>query len=347
MSRGRRVLLLLAALATLAGSHGRGDALEAIDRLERFRTLAATRLGGAALLDGDTSLTELYALLDEEIVESLDSGGVFASLGFLQDRLDGLADVWGGASLKLTRVGELTVGAFHLGASHGVVRVYGRPGDEVQLMTAMSREGRPSVQPLPPGPGGAPQFLVAWDGPSSGWGSRGFRLDLVRQRGADVVTAWTTATLFPDGLEARDWRVRGGEARVRYELRYPGWVPGCAGQTEQEDVYRLSADGSTLVRVSRRQHDAWHQGLRRAVSALFEALASRERAALAALVPDERLRQRLPASLRAEPACDAAEGAPPNRVSVAATTESGAPWTLVWEHASGRWRLRAATPVLQ
>jgi hypothetical protein len=336
----------LAVLAALAGAAS-GGALDAVDRLDRFRTLAATRLAGAQLLDGDTSLAELYALLDEEIVESLDSGGVFASLGFLQDRLDGLAEVWGGASLKLTRVGEITVGAFHLGASDGSLRVYGRPEGEVQLMTATTREGRPAVHPLPPAPGGAAHFLVTWDGPPTGRGSRAFRLDLVRQRGADVVTAWTTATLFPAGLHVRAWHVRGAEVRFRYELQYPGWAPGCARQTEQEDVYRLSADGSTMSRVSRRQHDAWHQALHRSVRVLLQALAAGERTLLTALVPDERLRQRLPASLRAEPACDAAEGAPPSRVSVAASAPDGAPWTLVWEHAGGRWRLRAATAVLQ
>jgi hypothetical protein len=347
MRAGRDLLALGAALAILAATAGGAPAGESIDRLERFRVLAASRLGGAQLLDGDTPLAELYALLDEEIVESLDSGGVFASLGFLQDRLDGLAEVWGGASLKLTRVGELTVGAFHLGAKEGSLRVYGRSADEVQLVAAVNREGRPGVHPLPSGPDGAAQFLVTWDGPPTGRGSRAFRLDLVRERGADVVTAWTTATLFPEGLEARDWRVRGGEVRVRYELRYPGWVPGCGGQTEQEDVYRVSAGGTGLTRVSRRQHDAWHLALRRAVSALLEALAGAERAPIAALVPDERLRQRLPASLRAEPACDAAEGSPPSRVSVAASAGTGVPWALLWEQAGGRWRLRAATPVLQ
>jgi hypothetical protein len=56
--------------------------------------------------------------------------------------------------------------------------------------------------------------------------------------------------------------------------------------------------------VSRRQFDAWHQAFRRAAAGLFEALAAQDRAALAALVPDERLRQRLPPSLQAEPACD-------------------------------------------
>ena len=74
------------------------------DRLERFRTLAATRLALVGTDDGERSreaLREIYALLDEEIVESLQSGSVFTSLPFLQERLDGFADAWGGASFKL------------------------------------------------------------------------------------------------------------------------------------------------------------------------------------------------------------------------------------------------------
>ena len=29
-------------------------------------------------------------------------------------------------------------------------------------------------------------------------------------------------------------------AFIRYELRYPGWKPGCDVQSEQEDTYRVS-----------------------------------------------------------------------------------------------------------
>src|SRR5262249_58789156 len=87
------------------------------DRLERFRTLAASRLALVGTEEGDRTqeaLREIYAILDEEIVESLQSGSVFTSLEFLQDRLDGFADAWGGASFRLRRLGRLTVGAFHL-----------------------------------------------------------------------------------------------------------------------------------------------------------------------------------------------------------------------------------------
>lgn len=337
---------LAASLVVLAGVPV--AAAEAGDRIDRFRALAASRLSAAQLLDGDHVERELWALLDEEIVESLASGSVFASLAFLQDRLDGLADVWGGASFRLTRVGDLTVGAFHLAAPGAVssVRVYGTPRGEALLLAAFNREGRPSVFSLP-GKAGPAQFLIVWEGAPSGRGTRALRVDLARRRGDDVSIAWSTGELFPDGLYARDWRVRGSEIRVRYELHYPGWTPGCERQAEQEDVYRLAADGSGFTRVSRRQHDAWHQALHRSVDRLFAALASRDQAALAALVPDERVRRRLPATLRPEPACDAAEGANPTSVSVAAVTDEHVPWTLVWERAGTRWRLRSASPVLQ
>jgi hypothetical protein len=343
-----RSILATAALLALVVA-GRSAVAAEADRLDRFRELATSRLAATQILDGDTALADRWALLDEEVVESLASGGVFASLAFLQDRLDGLAEVWGGASLKLTRVGPLTIGAFHLSESAGgsTVRVYGRARDEAQLLASFSRGGHPTIHPLPSGPGGAAQFLVAWEGPPSGRDSRALRFDLMRHRNADVVTVWSTSELTPEGLDARDWRVRGGEVRVRYVLRYPGWVPGCEHQTEQEDVLRLTPDGATFTRASRRQHDAWHQALRRAVSALFEALAAGDRTALAALVPDEHLRERLPKSLQPEPACDAPDGPGPATVSVAASADGGTPWSLTWESVGGRWRLRSAAPVLQ
>ncbi len=321
------------------------------DRLDRFRVLAASRLPAARLAGGERAQAvtrELYALLDEEIVESLASGGVFASPAFLQERLDGFAEAWGGASLRLARVGPLTVGAFQLGdGGEASVRVYGRLRGEAALLAAFQREGRPTVHGLPPAAGGAAQFLVTWEGAPSGRGSRALRVDLVRQRGDDVAVAWSTAEEFPQGLPARAWRVRGGEVRVRYELRYPGWVPGCEPQTEQEDLYRLAPGG--LVRISRRQVNPWHRALHEQVDALLAALAAGDHGAVQALVPDERLRGRLPAALAREAACDAVEppgAAVPTAVSVAATADRR-PWALVWRRAGDRWRLAGAAPVLQ
>jgi hypothetical protein len=339
-------LVLAALLATAAVAPAGASS----DRLERFRSLATSRLSAQPADDGERDqavLRELAALLDEEIVESLALGGVFASLGFLQDRLDGLADVWGGASFRLLRVGPLTVGAFVLGEGTGAasVRVYGPVRGEPQLLRVFQREGRPTVHPLPAA-GGRAQFLMAWEGPPAGPSARRLRLDVVRQAGEDVRVVWTTAALYPDGLAVRSWRLRDGEVRLRYELRHPGWVPGCEAQAELEDVWRLSADGATLERTARRQFNAWHAALHRAVAAFFDALAAADQAALAELVPDPGLRRRLPPTLAPEPACDAADGGNPVSVSVAAAAGERQPWTLVWQRGEGgRWRLVAAGPV--
>jgi hypothetical protein len=320
------------------------------DRLDRFRQLAATRLSLAQIIDGDTSAyQEAYALLDEEIVESLGTGGVFASPEFLQDRLDAFREAWGAAVLDVRRVGTLVVGAFTLGDGNGAtsVRVYGRLREEAALLDVLERGSRARLFTLPSAPRVPAQFLVAWEGPPSGRGTRPLRVDLVRSRGDRVHTVWTTADLFPAGLEARAWVIRGPEVRIRYELHYPGWAPGCDAQTEGEDVYRLAGDTGTFVRASRQQHNAWHRDFHNAAAGMFTALAAGDRAALGAAVPDAGLRGRLPATLRPEPACDAVEGTGPDAVSIAASAADGRPWTLTFRKVGPRWRLTAADPVLQ
>ncbi|HEY3065045.1 MAG TPA: hypothetical protein VGL09_04595 [Methylomirabilota bacterium] len=333
------VVLALALAPTLVSAGG------AADRLDRFRELAASRLSVAQAGEANAeTFREVYALLDEEIVESLASGGVFASTEFLQERLDGFNDAWGAAFLEVVRLRRLVVGAFQLGdaASGNSVRVYGRRGDGATLLATFEREGRPRVFTLP---GGGEQFMVAWEGPSTGRGTRPLRLDVVREAGDDVRVVWSSAEIFPDGLVARNYTVRPGEVRVRYELRYPGWTPGCEGQTEQEDVYRLTSAAGGFVRVSRRDLDPWHRELRLSVARFFSALAAGDRAALATLVPDAALRDRLPSTLAAEPACDATDERA-GAVSVAAVADPQRPWTLRWQRAAGGWRLTGATPVL-
>lgn len=340
----RAVVVGLVALAAagVAAAADRGD------RLDRFRELATRRLGLAQVVDLDTpsdAYRELYAVLDDEIVESLASGGPFASLPFLQDRLDTFAEAWGGAALRVVRAGGLLVGAFVLDerSAGNSVRVYGRLGaDGPALLTAFYREGRPTVSLLPGGRADA--FVVAWEGPPSGWGTRPLRVELLRQEGDGVRVAWSTAELLGPELRARSWSVRGADVRIRYEVRYPGWAPGCAGQTEQEDVYRV-ASPAAVVRVSRREHDAWHRDLHASVERLVAALAAGDEAALRTLVPERTLRTRLPATLRPEPSCVAREGGG-EAVSVAAAAERE-PWTLTFRRRGGRWWLSAATRVLQ
>jgi hypothetical protein len=341
--------MLVMALAGALASAGIATANPSIDRLERFRDLAGHRLAifqlGASSRSAEDE-REILALLDEEIVQNLASGGLFASEGFLQERLDGFAEVWGGAAFRALRVGPLAVVACYLGeAGANSVRVYGRLGDEAALLGTLRREGKPALHRLPGTPRDPVEFLVAWEGASSGRGTRELRLDVVRLRGDDVTVAWSTTDAFPEGLLARTYRVRGPEVTIRYELHYPGWTPGCEGQTEGEDVYRFVAERGALVRTSRRQINGWHAGLHQAVGRLLSALASGDRSALLQLVPDPKLRGALPAKLDRDAACDARESG--DRVSVAAVAEKGRPWTLTFLRAGTRWRLAAATPMLQ
>ena len=322
-------------------------AADSADRLDRFRELAASRLGLAQLVDSEApidALREIYAVLDDEIVESLASGGPFASLEFLQDRLDSFAEAWGGASLRLTRAGGVLIGAFMLDerSPANSVRVYGSLHGEPALLTAIYREGRPTVHG---GGGEAAPLLLTWEGTASGWGTRTLRVEWLRREADRMRVAWSTSEIFPDGLLARTWSVRGGEVRVRYEVRHPGWAPGCEGQTEQEDVYRVSAAG--VARVTRRPIEPWHRELHAAVQRLTTALAERDEPTLSALVPDRGLRGRLPAGLRSEPACDAREGAGGDAVSVAAVAEGQRPWALTFRRQAAGWRLTGASPVLQ
>jgi hypothetical protein len=337
------VILLAHVLAPAVAAAGRP-----VDRLERFRDLARSRLDTLQLGGSARSVEEereIYALLDEEVVQNLVSGGLFASAGFLQERLDGFAEAWGGAAFRALRVGPHAVVACFLGeGGANSVRVYGPLGREIGLLGAVRRDGRPTLHALPTPSRGPVQFLVAWEGASSGRGTRALRLDLVRLKGDDVTVGWSTADLFPEGLLARDYRVRGGDVTIRYELHYPGWTPGCDGQTEQEDVYRFVPERGTVLRASRRQYNDWHVGLHQFVSRVLTALASGDRGALAQLVPEPRVRNALPARLDRDVACDARDAGGP--VSVAAVAEER-PWILTFLRAGTRWRLTAASPMLQ
>jgi len=352
---GRTTSRLLVGLAILAGAALTSDRPSVAggppDRLDQFRRLALSRptLWQA---DGDAPVDayrEMYALLDEEIVESLGTGGLFASPAFLQDRLDAFSEAWGAAAVGVVRVGRFVVGAFQMSDAPGInsVRVYGRLGGEAALLTTLSRDGRPTVYPWAPAPNGVPQFVAVWEGPASGRGTRALRLDLVRQQGDGVRVVWSSTDVFPSGLMARAYSVRGEEIRVRYELHYPGWIPGCEGQTEAEDVFVPVRESGAMARRPGRQLNTWHRELHTAVAQVFDALAAGDQSALARLVADAELRRRLPSALRPEPACDAADNTTgPHTVSIAATAEQK-PWALTFERAGARWRLTAARPVLE
>lgn len=343
---------MLAGLAMLGAAAlvtDRPDAAGPVDRLDQFRTLARARSIGNGAPDGSPdAYREMYALLDEEIVESLGTGGLYASTGFLQDRLDAFGEAWGAAAVDVVRIGRLMVGAFQMSDAPGgnSVRVYGRLGNEAALLATLSREGRPTVYPWTSAPGGTAQFVTAWEGPATGRGVRTLRLDLVRQYGDDLRVVWSSNDLFPDGLMARTYSVRGSEIRVRYEPDYPGRTPGCEGQTEAEDVFRTAPESGTLVRRAGRELNAWHRELRATVSQLFDALAAGDEARLAKLVAGPQIRRRLPPTLRPDAACDAADSVTnPHSVSVAATSEH-TPWALTFQRGPTRWRLVGAAPVL-
>jgi hypothetical protein len=339
---------LAAGLVVLAAT-GRVVAADRTDRLDRFRELATSRLGLAQIVEVDApadAFREIYAVLDDEIVDSLASGGPFASVAFLQDRLDTFAEAWGGASLRVVRAGALLIGAFVLDerTAGNSVRVYGRLGaDGPAMLGALYREGRPSVSVLPGSSDGV--VVVSWEGAPSGWGTRPLRIDVLRREGDEIRLAWSTADLFAGGLRARSWSVRGAEVRIRYEVRYPGWAPGCEGQTEQEDVYRVAAAGVT--RAARRPIEPWHRELHATVQRLTSALAERDEGTVTALVPDRGLRGRLPSGLRTEPACDARVGDAGEAISVAAVAEDQRPWALTFRRQAAGWRLTGASPVLQ
>jgi len=323
-----------------------------MDRLDRFRELARTRLTAAAVTGGERDLTvyrEVFALLDEEIVESLESGGVFASEGFLQERLDAFTEAWGGAALRVIKTGGVVVGAFRLAdATDGnSVRVYGGYRGEPALLGTIHREGNPTLYPMPPAVGGAPQFLVVWEGARSGRGTTPVRVDLVRQEGDAVRTVWSTVELFDGELQTWSYAVHGAEITLRYELQYPGWVPGCDGQTEQADVYRYVPARQTFSLARRRLASAWHRDFHAVVDRFFTALRTDDGAALAELVPDVRLRARLSSSLAPAPECDAGEGAAPSTVSVAAMLSAERrPWALTFHRAGSAWHLIGAGPAI-
>ena len=356
----RAPALLALALALLAGLLATGPAGAAAprDRLERFRELAARRLalveetGGR--LDAEVQ-DEIEALLDAEVLESLRSGGPFASLEFIRDRLEAFADAWGGASLRISPAGAgFLVGRFLLSAK-GVgnsIRLYGRSDGAPALIEAWREDGVPEVFPWPsPRAGDMAIFLAAWSEAPTGWGSRPLRLTLWRVRGRALSATWRSAEIYPHGLWASQLAVKEGTVFIRYELRYPGWKPGCDVQSEQEDTYRVEPGTGRLRLVTRQLFNGWHRELQAAVTRFFAAQEKRDAGEMARLVPAARVRKKLPASLAPETVCDVHNPDMPRGAQVAASApgENGrrVPWTLWWGRAASGWRLSDAAPVLR
>src|SRR2546430_10008009 len=94
--RTRKLLAGLAMLGSAALLTDRLDAAGPVDRLDQFRMLARARsLANGAADSSPDAYREMYALLDEEIVESLGTGGLYASTALLPDPLPASAAGWG------------------------------------------------------------------------------------------------------------------------------------------------------------------------------------------------------------------------------------------------------------
>lgn len=345
--------LTLLALA-LAGS---AVAAEPVDRLAHFKELAPRYADGAESDIDGSLLAELFGVVDEEVIENLRSGEPFASAPFIQDRLEAFSDEWGGAAFTVAVPAPATkdapmLGLFTLtrGEARGSLRIYGRASGKPSLLAAVTHEGTVEARAWPSSRG-VVRFLASWLGASTGRGTRALHLELWQTRaGEGAVRVWGSEDAFPGGLQVRRFAVKAGEIVVRYELEYPGWKPGCAGETEQEDVYRQPAGARGLALVRRRVMNAWHRELQRAVTRLFDALGAADRRTLVELVPDPALRARLPSDLRADPVCDERGAGAPGVVIVGATragAQSRVPWSLSWRHRARGWRLEAASPVLE
>ncbi len=350
---GRRALarafafgLLIVSIPGLAGS-------AEPDRLERFRQLATSRLSVLELSGPESPtdlLQEIYALLDDEILESLEAGGVFASEGFLQDRLDAFRDAWGGSAFRILnlRGGDLLVGSFQLfpGPWGNSIRVYRRVGARAELLAAIQRAGAPQLFPMPPTRAGREQFLVIWVGPLSSRRTLALRIELWRREGDRFRAVWSTADLFGADLYAVGYELRGLEIVVRYEAHYEGWQPGCEGQTEHEDRFRYVSAGETFELAGRSVHNGWHRELHATVGRLLAALRAGDQRTLSALGLTPELRRKLPGRLDLEPACDIWDQPLPRVVTVSAIVPGdGRPWGLRFRHTPRGWRLAGAEPL--
>ena len=248
-----------------------------MSRVEALRGVLATT-GETAPADLDAALAALFALADDEIIENLGAGEPFASTAFIQERLDAFMAAWGGAGFRVHRLGAgggtgaLTVGVFTLPGPEprGSVRVYGRRRDgDVARLAAITHDGTPELI-AGRRRDGAPQL---W---RRGWarGDRGRALESsVAPRGPDgVERRWSSAALFPDGLQALGFVVKGDAVTIRYEAPYAGRKPGCQGQTEMVDLYRPDVRREDLVLARRGVVNGWHRELQAAVGRVLLAL---------------------------------------------------------------------------
>lgn len=346
------------AVALLVGGTVAGPA-GAQDRLERFRAIAREQLASATdAAERERAAGLLYELVDAEVLDSLHGEEPFSSLVFIRERLDAMMEAWGGATLRVLRVpaagrrGPITIGLYSLTGveGSGSLRFYTGTGAGAALAGASTHEGLLDAQVWLAGADRVVRVMALWSGPPAAEGVRSLRAELWESRDPDrVQPAWTIADEWPDGLWVSDWRTQPGELVFRYQPRYPGWKPGCAGQTEYEDRYRLAAAGG-LALARRQVANAWHRELGAAADRLFHALAADDATALARLVPARAVRARLPRVLVAEPVCEQPPAGPRAGVAMAATEVRDGrrvPWLLSWARGAAGWQVVGARAVLE
>jgi hypothetical protein len=352
---GRRIGRALAIALLLALAPARLGA--APDRLDRFRAVAREQLMTATDAPArGRAVRDLYELVDAEVLDSLRGDEPFSSVVFIRERLDALMDAWGGATLRVVRIPaagrrvSVTVGLYSLVGveGSGSLRLFVGSGPGAALAAASTHDGLLDAQVWPAGPDRVVRVLALWGGPPTAHGVRTLHGELWQAREPDrVERAWSTAE---GGLTVTEWRTQPGELVVRYQPHYPGWKPGCVEQMEQEDHYRLAADGG--LAVARRQvTNTWRRELGAAADTLFRAIESADARAVVRLVPAAAVRARLPAVLVAEPVCEQIGPAGARGPVTMAATEvrdgRRVPWALSWTRSPAGWRVRGARPVLE
>jgi len=360
----RRLLVRSACLLTLTlvtwAFASAAFATDALERRERFNDLALRYAATPDREAGTDILAELLALVDDEVVDNLKTGEPFASAAFIQDRLGAFGEDWGGVSFVVVQperggsdATTLALVTVTSGEPRGALRIYRRENGRVAVVASSLHDGTAALHAWPRSVGGTTQTLISWLGTPTGRGSRPLLLELWRLGARDGPSRiWSSAEAFPEGLWSIDFAVTQGQIKVRRELHYPGWTPGCAGQSEEEDVFGAPRTGAPVGLLRRRVDNGWHRDVHAAMARLLGALAAGDARTLADLVPSQSLRARLPRELELEPACDQLRAGPTRTVVVAATTRGQepplfVPWSLEWRRERRGWRLMAADPVLK
>src|SRR5438445_660038 len=152
-----KLLAGLAMLGTAALLTDRLDAAGPVDRLDQFRTLARARsMANGAADSSPDAYREMYALLDEEIVESLGTGGLYASTAFLQDQLDAF-----GVATRSRGAGGATIAV-----AHPAARGRRRPRT---CSAPRRRAARSCVGPPASSTAGTASCARPWPSSSTGW----------------------------------------------------------------------------------------------------------------------------------------------------------------------------------